>query len=57
MIIEHHRSAYRFAVPPVAGRAPAAAACPTAVMLTVRAAAEITARALGARPGRPQVSG
>jgi N-acetylglucosaminyl-diphospho-decaprenol L-rhamnosyltransferase len=56
MIVEHHRSAYRFAARRWRG-ARRLLLAPAAVVLAVRAAAEMAARALGARPGRPQVSG
>ncbi len=56
MIVRHHRSAYRFANKRWRG-ARRALLVPAAVFLTVRAAIEVAARALGARPGRPQVSG
>jgi hypothetical protein len=56
MIVEHHRSAYRFAARRWRG-VHRLLLLPAAVVLTVRAGVEIAARALGARPGRPQVSG
>jgi len=56
MIVEHHRSAYRFAARRWHG-VHRLLLLPAAVVLTVRAAAQLAARALGARPGRPQVSG
>jgi N-acetylglucosaminyl-diphospho-decaprenol L-rhamnosyltransferase len=56
MIVEHHRSAFRFAARRWQG-ARRLLLVPAAVVLAVRAAVEMAARALGARPGRPQVSG
>jgi N-acetylglucosaminyl-diphospho-decaprenol L-rhamnosyltransferase len=56
MIVAHHRSAYRFADRRWRG-ARRLLLLPAAVVLALRAGAEIAARALGARPGRPQVSG
>jgi N-acetylglucosaminyl-diphospho-decaprenol L-rhamnosyltransferase len=56
MIVRHHRSAYRFADKRWRG-ARRLLLVPAAVFLTLRAAIEVAARALGARPGRPQVSG
>jgi len=56
MIVRHHRSAYRFVEKRWRG-AKRVMLVPAAVFLTARAGLEIVARALGARPGRPQVSG
>jgi N-acetylglucosaminyl-diphospho-decaprenol L-rhamnosyltransferase len=56
MIIRHHRSAYRFAAKRWQGFQ-RILLVPTAVLLCIRAGAAIVARALGARPGRPQVTG
>jgi len=56
MIVRHHRSAYRFAEKRWRG-AKRVLLVPAAVFLTGRAVLEVAARALGARPGRPQVSG
>lgn len=56
MIAEHHRSAYRFAERRWHG-ARRVLLVPAALFLAARAAVEIAARALGSRPGRPQVSG
>ena len=56
MIVRHHRSAYRFATKRWRG-ARRLLLLPAALLLAVRAGAAITARALGARPGRPRVTG
>jgi GT2 family glycosyltransferase len=56
MIVRHHRSVYRFADKRWRG-AKRALLVPAACFLTARAAIEVVARVLGARPGRPQVSG
>ncbi|HEX9467336.1 MAG TPA: glycosyltransferase family 2 protein [Acidimicrobiia bacterium] len=56
MIIEHHRSAYRFANK--RWRGPRRAfLLPAAVLLTCRAAAALVVRAVGHRPGPRRVSG
>jgi N-acetylglucosaminyl-diphospho-decaprenol L-rhamnosyltransferase len=56
MIVRHHRSAYRFAAKRWRG-ARRLLLVPTTVLLSVRAAVAIVARALGARRSRPQVTG
>jgi N-acetylglucosaminyl-diphospho-decaprenol L-rhamnosyltransferase len=56
MIIEHHRSVYRFSARRWRG-AQRLLLLPAACFLTVRAAVDMTARALGTRPGTPRVSG
>ncbi len=56
MIVRHHRSAYRYADKRWAGPK-RLLLWPAAAFLAFRAAIEIVARALGARPGRPEVSG
>ena len=57
MIVAHHRSAYRFG-PPSAGAARAASCCsPPRCSSSARAGVVMAARALGARPGRPRVTG
>jgi N-acetylglucosaminyl-diphospho-decaprenol L-rhamnosyltransferase len=56
MIVRHHRSVYRFADKRWRGSRRLLLA-PTALFLAARAVIEMTSRALGARPGRPQVSG
>lgn len=55
MIVRHHRSVYRFADKRWRG-AQRALLVPAAAFLTLRAVIELLARALGARPGPPQVS-
>jgi N-acetylglucosaminyl-diphospho-decaprenol L-rhamnosyltransferase len=56
MIVEHHRSAYRFLARRWRGPR-RILLLPAAVFLTVRAAVDVVARALGARPETPRVSG
>jgi N-acetylglucosaminyl-diphospho-decaprenol L-rhamnosyltransferase len=56
MIIRHHRSVYRFAAKRWRG-ARRVLLVPAAVLLTARAAIAIVARALGARPGPPHLTG
>jgi N-acetylglucosaminyl-diphospho-decaprenol L-rhamnosyltransferase len=56
MILEHHRSAYRFADRRWRG-AHRLLLLPTACFLTLRAAVDVAARALGTRPETPRVSG
>jgi N-acetylglucosaminyl-diphospho-decaprenol L-rhamnosyltransferase len=56
MIVRHHRSAFRFAAKRWHGLQ-RLLLLPAAVLLCIRAGAAIVARALGARPGRPQVTG
>jgi N-acetylglucosaminyl-diphospho-decaprenol L-rhamnosyltransferase len=56
MIVRHHRSAYRFAAKHWRGPQ-RLLLVPAAVLLCIRAGAAIVARAVGARPGRPQVTG
>jgi N-acetylglucosaminyl-diphospho-decaprenol L-rhamnosyltransferase len=56
MILEHHRSVYRFAARRWHG-VRRLLLLPAAVFLAARAAIEICARAVGARPGQPRVSG
>ncbi len=56
MIIEHHRSVYRFATRRWQG-ARRLLLLPTAGFLACRAAAEMLARFLRTRPGTPEVSG
>jgi N-acetylglucosaminyl-diphospho-decaprenol L-rhamnosyltransferase len=56
MIVRHHQSAFRFATK--SWRGPRRLLLlPTAVLLVARAGVVIAARALGARPGRPRVTG
>jgi N-acetylglucosaminyl-diphospho-decaprenol L-rhamnosyltransferase len=56
MIVEHHRSAYRFLARRWRGPR-RILLLPAAVFLTLRAAVDVVARALGARPETPRVSG
>jgi N-acetylglucosaminyl-diphospho-decaprenol L-rhamnosyltransferase len=56
MIVRHHRSAYRFNAKRWHGLQ-RLLLLPAAVLLCIRAGVAIVARALGARPGRPQVTG
>ena len=56
MIVRHHRSVYRFATKRWRG-ARRLLLLPAALLLAVRAGIAITARALGARPGQPRISG
>jgi N-acetylglucosaminyl-diphospho-decaprenol L-rhamnosyltransferase len=56
MIIRHHRSVYRFAAKRWQG-ARRLLLPPAALLLCARAGVAITARAVGARPGRPRVNG
>jgi N-acetylglucosaminyl-diphospho-decaprenol L-rhamnosyltransferase len=56
MILEHHRSVYRFAARRWRG-AQRLLLLPAACLLTVRAIVDVVARALGSRPGTPRVSG
>ena len=56
MIVRHHRSVYRFAGKRWQGPK-RVLLLPAAVFLVARAGIEMAARALGARPGRPQISG
>jgi GT2 family glycosyltransferase len=55
MIVRHHRSVYRFAAKRWHG-ARRALLVPTAVLLTVRCAVAIVARALAPRRSRPRVT-
>jgi N-acetylglucosaminyl-diphospho-decaprenol L-rhamnosyltransferase len=56
MIVRHHRSAYRFATKRWHG-AQRLLLVPAALLLVVRAGVAIVARALGARPGHPHLTG
>ena len=56
MIVEHHRSVYRFAARRWHGVG-RLLLLPTAVFLTGRALVDITARVLRTRPEAPKVSG
>jgi N-acetylglucosaminyl-diphospho-decaprenol L-rhamnosyltransferase len=56
MIVEHHRSVYRFAARRWQG-AQRLLLLPAACFLTVRALFDMAARALGTRPETPRVSG
>jgi N-acetylglucosaminyl-diphospho-decaprenol L-rhamnosyltransferase len=56
MIVEHHRSAYRFLARRWRGPR-RILLLPAAVFLTLRAAVDVVARALGTRPETPRVSG
>jgi N-acetylglucosaminyl-diphospho-decaprenol L-rhamnosyltransferase len=56
MIVRHHRSAYRFAAKRWHG-AQRLLLVPAALLMCVRAGVAIGARALGARPGKPRISG
>ena len=56
MIVEHHRSAYRFLARRWRG-ARRLLLLPAACFLTVRAAVDMAVRALGTRPETPKVSG
>jgi N-acetylglucosaminyl-diphospho-decaprenol L-rhamnosyltransferase len=56
MIVEHHRSAYRFLARRWRG-ARRLLLLPAACFLTLRAAADMAVRALGTRPETPKVSG
>jgi N-acetylglucosaminyl-diphospho-decaprenol L-rhamnosyltransferase len=56
MIVRHHQSTFRFATKTWRG-ARRLLLLPTAVLLAVRAGIAVAARALGARPGRPRVTG
>jgi len=56
MIVRHHQSAFRFAIKSWRG-ARRLLLAPAAVLLVVRAGIAVAARALGARPGRPRVTG
>jgi N-acetylglucosaminyl-diphospho-decaprenol L-rhamnosyltransferase len=56
MIVRHHRSVYRFATKRWRG-ARRLLLLPTALLLGVRAGIAIVARALGARPGQPSITG
>jgi N-acetylglucosaminyl-diphospho-decaprenol L-rhamnosyltransferase len=56
MIVEHHRSVYRFAARRWRGPR-RLLLVPAACFLTLRAAVELAARALGTRPEVPRVSG
>jgi N-acetylglucosaminyl-diphospho-decaprenol L-rhamnosyltransferase len=56
MIVEHHRSAYRFAARRWTG-ARRVLLVPAAVFLALRAVVDMSARALGTRPEPPKVSG
>jgi hypothetical protein len=56
MIVQHHRSVYRFATKRWRG-ARRLLLLPAALLLATRAGIAIAARALGARPGQPRVSG
>jgi N-acetylglucosaminyl-diphospho-decaprenol L-rhamnosyltransferase len=56
MIVRHHQSAYRFATKTWRG-AHRLLLVPTALLLAVRAGVAIVARAIGGRPGRPQITG
>ena len=56
MIVEHHRSVYRFSARRWRG-ARRLLLLPAACFLTLRAGVDIAARALGTRPETPRVSG
>ena len=56
MIVAHHRSAFRFAAKRWHGLQ-RLLLLPAAALLCIRAGVAIVARALGVRPGRPQVTG
>ena len=56
MIVRHHRSAYRYAAKRWRGLR-RLLLLPAALLLSARAGVAIVARAFGARPGRPQVTG
>jgi N-acetylglucosaminyl-diphospho-decaprenol L-rhamnosyltransferase len=56
MIVRHHRSVYRYADKRWKGPK-RVLLVPAALFLTARATIEVLARALGARPGRPEVIG
>jgi N-acetylglucosaminyl-diphospho-decaprenol L-rhamnosyltransferase len=56
MIVRHHRSAYRFAAKRWHG-VRRLLLVPAALLLCVRAGVAIAARALGARPGQPRLTG
>lgn len=56
MIVEHHRSAYRFAASRWRGPQ-RLLLLPAACFLVLRAAVDVVARALGTRPETPRVSG
>jgi N-acetylglucosaminyl-diphospho-decaprenol L-rhamnosyltransferase len=56
MVVRHHQSAYRFATKTWRGPRRLLLA-PTALLLAGRAGVAIVARALGGRPGRPQITG
>ncbi|MEX1008858.1 MAG: glycosyltransferase family 2 protein [Acidimicrobiia bacterium] len=56
MIVRHHRSAYRFAAKRWQG-VQRLLLVPAALLLCVRAGVAIVARALGARPGPPRLTG